>query len=262
MPELPEAEANRRRVDAGALNRTIEAVRLGNDTSYIDLPSKAERDRFVGTRLTRTHRHGKIIFAGSADGPWIAVHLGMTGSLRTYDAGDEAPDYVKLTFEFQGDRRLAYRCPRKLGWVQVCDGPDAWVEAKDWGPDALEMGKAAFLEAMGRSKGAIKSALMDQRKIAGIGNLWSDETLYQTGVAPDAAGTGLGEKKIGEIHRAMQRILRRVMEDDADYSKLPREWLIHTRKDGAECPRCGGTLKKMKVGGRSAVYCPSHQEAS
>ena len=172
MPELPEAEANRLRVERDCLHRTIEAAEPGDDTSYIELPGDNERARLVGHQFTRTHRHGKLIFAGSESGPWICVHLGMSGSLRPFDEADGPPDYAKFLIRFEGERRLAFRCPRKLGWVRVVDSPEAEIERIGFGPDALEIGRDAFAEVIGESRGAIKSALIEQKKLAGVGNLW------------------------------------------------------------------------------------------
>ena len=185
MPELPEAEANRLRVERDCLHRTIEAAEPGDDTSYIELPGDNERARLVGHQFTRTHRHGKLIFAGSESGPWICVHLGMSGSLRPFDEADGPPDYAKFLIRFEGERRLAFRCPRKLGWVRVVESPEAEIERIGFGPDALEIGRDAFAEVIGESRGAIKSALIEQKKLAGVGNLWSDEILYRTGIDPE-----------------------------------------------------------------------------
>ena len=262
MPELPEAEANRRRVEAHCLNRTIGRVVLGNDTKHVELPTEEERDALTGRQFTETRRHGKLIFAGSSTGPWIAVHLGMSGSLRPWDADDGPPDYARITFEFEGDRRLSFRCPRKLGWVNVTDDPDAYVAGRGFGPDALKIGRDTFRDVIGSSKGALKSALIQQKKLAGIGNLWSDEILYRTGLMPDATGTDLSEAKLDEVFDQMHAVLDAVSDTDMDYSKLPDDWLIHHRTAGDDCPRCGGTIAKKTVGGRTAYHCPDHQGAA
>lgn len=137
MPELPEAEANRRRIAASCLNRTIVSV-----------------------------RHGKVVLAGSRGGPWIAVRLGMTGSLRPHGPDDPAPDFARLVTAFEGGTRLALRCPRKLGSVEVAEGPDAFVAAAGLGPDALDIDRETFASRIGTTRGAVKSALMAQDKIA------------------------------------------------------------------------------------------------
>ena len=260
MPEAPEAEANRLRVERACLNRTIEAVELGEDTSYIELPGDNERGRLVGHQFTQIHRHGKLIFAGSKAGPWIGVHLGMTGSLRPFDQGDDEPDYIKFLIRFEGDRRLVFRCPRKLGWVRVVDSPEAEIERIGFGPDALEIGRGAFIETIGSSRGAIKSALMEQKKLSGIGNLWSDEILYRVGIGPERKGTDLSEDTLATMYDEMRDVLNSVMETQADYGKLPDDWLIRNRTQGAQCPRCEGQIVKTKVSGRSAYHCDRHQD--
>ncbi len=261
MPELPEAEANRRRIEDQCLNRTIEDAALGDNVTYIELPGDNERGRLVGRQFTETHRHGKLIFAGSQSGPWICVHLGMTGKLLPFDTPDDPPDHTKFLIRFEGDRRLAFRCPRKLGWVRIIDSPDEEIERIGFGPDALEISEEKFAEVIGGTKGTIKGALMAQKKLAGIGNLWSDEILFQTGVHPEIAASDLGEGQLSKMFATMRDVLTGVCKTGADYSQLPRTWLIADRKKGADCPCCDGTIVKSKVAGRSAFHCDSHQQA-
>lgn len=259
MPELPENEVQRRLVAKECLNRTIEAVELGDDVTYITLPGDNERARLVGRQFTETRRHGKNIFLGSKTGPWMAVHLGMTGRLMPFDAPADPPDKTKLLIRFEGDRRLAFRCPRKLGKVRIIDDPDVFITEQDLGPDALAITKAQFADAVGGSRSAIKSALLDQGKLAGVGNLWSDEVLFQVGLHPTRISENLGGKCLEDIRKRLQAILRAVVDTDATYSQLPEVWLIRHRKKGATCRRCGGTIDNAKVGGRTAYFCTSHQ---
>ena len=259
MPELPENEAQRMMLERECLNRTIARVELGDDVTYIELPGDNQRARLIGRQFTETRRHGKNIFAGSKTGPWMTVHLGMTGKLIAFDAPDEPPDHTKLLIAFEGDRRLAFRCPRKLGHVRVIDDPATYIEEEGLGPDALSITRDEFVAVFGKTRSAIKSALMKQDKMAGVGNLWSDETLFQTGLDPEARCNELPERTLGEVHRAMQQILRAVVDTEATYRKLPEDWLIRHRKNGAKCRRCGGTIASRKVGGRTAYFCDRHQ---
>ncbi|MEM7641307.1 MAG: DNA-formamidopyrimidine glycosylase family protein [Pseudomonadota bacterium] len=261
MPELPEVEALRRRIEDGALNRTIAAVRLGNDTAHIDLPGPDDRARLEGRQFTTAQRHGKYLFAGPKDGPWLALHMGMAGSVRVYDRHEHSPDYARLIVEFDGDRRLAFRDPRKFGWAKVVDAPEDEIDARDLGPDALDIDADTFADRM-TGRGAIKSALLDQSKLAGIGNLWADETLYQTGLHPQTKVADLTGDQIADLHRVSTRILRAVCDVDAHYAKLPDAWLIHRREAGRACTRCDGEIAKTKVGGRTSYLCPDHQMAA
>lgn len=259
MPELPENEAQRRLMERECLNRTIVSVELGEDTSYITLPGANERGRLVGRQFTETRRHGKNIFLGSRTGPWMAVHLGMTGKLIPFDAPDPPPDKTKLLIGFEGDRRLAFRCPRKLGKVRIVDDVDAFIEAQGLGPDALAIGRQAFTDRLGKSRSPIKAALMDQSRLAGVGNLWSDEALYQLGLAPTAPANELSAGALETLHETVGRLLEAAVAADADYSKLPGDWLIHHRTKGADCTRCSGTIATAKVGGRTSYFCTKHQ---
>ena len=260
MPELPENEAQRLTLERECLNRTIEAVELGEDVTYIELPGDNERARLVGRQFTETRRHGKNIFVGSKTGPWMTVHLGMTGKLVPFDAPDDPPEHTKLLIRFEGDRRLAFRCPRKLGHVRVIDDPASYIEDEGLGPNALEVPREQFVQTFGSTRSAIKSALMKQDKMAGIGNLWSDETLFQTGIHPEARANALGEEVLADIHAVMRRILKSVVGVEARYRELPEDWLIRHRKKGAECRRCGGAIGSTKVGGRTAYFCDKHQK--
>ncbi|MFB0611274.1 DNA-formamidopyrimidine glycosylase family protein [Aurantiacibacter poecillastricola] len=261
MPELPEAEANRRRIEDKCLNRTIEEAVPGDNVTYIELPGDNERARLVGRQFTETHRHGKLIFAGSKTGPWICVHLGMTGSLIPFDEGtDEQPSATKFLIRFEGDRALAFRCPRKLGWLRVVDSPEEEVERIGFGPDALEIGEDDFVEVIGGTNGAVKSALIEQKKIAGVGNLWSDEILFDVGIVPDRKANELDEDTLRKMYGVMRDRLRAVVKTNADYSQLPDDWLVRHRKKGEDCRRCGGTIRNKTVGGRSAYYCDRHQD--
>ena len=260
MPELPEAEANRLAIEEECLNRTIEAAEPGDNVTYVELPGDNERKRLLGHRFTQTQRHGKMIFAGSKTGPWIAVHLGMTGRLMPFDEDDGVPRYAKFIIRFEGDRRLAFLNKRKLGWLKVIDDPAAFVEAEGYGPDAMAISRDDFASVIGGTNGAIKSALMDQRKLAGIGNLWSDEMLMQTGVDPRHTASDLSQAKLDALFDAMHEILKAVSKTRMDYSRLPDDWLIADRNEGADCPRCDGSITKATVGGRTAYFCQKHQE--
>ena len=261
MPELPENEAQRLTLERTCLNRTIVAAELGDNITHIDLPGDNELGRLKGRQFTETRRHGKNIFLGSKTGPWITVHLGMSGWLIPFDAPDPEPDHTKFRIVFDGDRRLAFRCPRKLGHVKIIEDPDDYIATQELGPDALAIDRSAFLGFIGGSKAAIKSALMDQKRIAGIGNLWSDELLFQTGLDPECKGSELDGEKLDTLFDTMRLTLSKGVDVEADYSRLPEEWLIPNRKDMRACPRshCGGELTHRKVGGRTAYYCPVHQ---
>lgn len=258
MPELPEVETARRLFEAECLNRTVAAIEPGEDTKFVTLPGGNELARFVGHRFTQARRHGKQLLFGSAGGPWLAVHLGMSGSLHPFDAPADPPPRTRWLIRFEGTRRLAFRDPRKFGATYVTDDPDAFLAERKLGPDALSITPRKFAATIGASKAPIKAALLNQQRIAGVGNLWSDEVLFQTGIDPGTRADTLDAETLEKIGKTLRMILNAVIDTGARYRKLPDDWLIRHRKKGAKCRRCGGTIAHRKVGGRTAYFCTEH----
>lgn len=259
MPELPENEIQRRQMERECLNRTIVAVQPGADIKSVTIPDVAERKRLVGHRFTQARRHGKNIFLGNAAGPWLAVHLGMTGRLEVIDPRKDLPKQARLVITFAGGRRLAFRDLRKLGKVRLVDNPDSFIAEQELGPDALAITKTQFAERIGSGTGPIKTALMDQHRMAGVGNLWSDEALFRTGILPTRPAEGCDAAELAAMHKAVHAILRDVITCEANHGSLPQTWLVHHRRKGGQCPRCREPLETTRVGGRTAYYCPHHQ---
>ncbi|MGD8748632.1 MAG: zinc finger domain-containing protein [Balneolaceae bacterium] len=129
-------------------------------------------------------------------------------------------------------------------------GPDAWKHIDS---------TTKFIGLFKNKKGMIKTALIDQRLIAGIGNECSDEILFQSGIHPKTDIKKLDKEKLKKIFRNMRSVLKTKIKSGFDYDKLPDSYIFKHRSKGAECPNCGGTIEKIKVGGRSAYYCPNCQ---
>jgi formamidopyrimidine-DNA glycosylase len=145
--------------------------------------STAERlnEALTGQSFETTRRHGKYLFVGLDDGNWLVLHFGMTGNLTYFKDPADDPAYDRLLITFANGYHLAYESQRKLGEVEVVAGVEAFVEEKGLGPDVFvpEFDLATFKEKLSGRRGMIKSALMDQQLMAGIGNVYSDEILFQ-----------------------------------------------------------------------------------
>ncbi len=260
MPELPEAEANRRRIEAKCLNRTIEDATPGANVTHLELPGGNECKRLIGRQFSEARRHGKLVFAGSRSGPWIAVHLGMTGRLIPRQEGEEPPDDAKFIITFEGGTRLYFLNKRKLGWLRVIDDPDEFIARQGYGPDALAVSQEQFATIVGDTGSMVKARLMDQKQVAGIGNLWSDELCFASGIAPTHPGDELSQKQLGTMFDTMCEGLETLIETGSDRAKLPDDWLIQHRKKGTDCPRCKGTITTRKIGSRTSYFCDTHQK--
>ncbi len=155
---------------------------------------------------------------------------------------------------------LHYISKRKLGSVEITGEPEAYTGELDLGPDALQLEEDAFTEKIKASRASVKSFLMDQSALSGIGNVYSDEMLYQAGIHPRADAGKLSDKEIGKLFRKMKYVLEKAIEEEAEVSRMPRTWLLPHRNEGAGCPKCNGKIKTIKVTGRTTYYCPSCQK--
>lgn len=216
-------------------------------------------------RLSSSSRHGKVLFATFEDGATLAMHFGTNGSLADVPRDDEEPPSTRLLFEFTDGDRLAYINPRRIGHVVVTDGVDAFITGQQLGPDALDTAfdDEAFGNALGNGRQAIKAVLMDQSRIAGIGNIYADEILFQARLHPGVITNTLDAATRRRLFNAMKHALRTAIDCGAGAEnftdRLPQGFLIPERHAGGHCPRCGTPLVIDKRGGRTSYHCPKCQ---
>jgi formamidopyrimidine-DNA glycosylase len=243
MPELPEAERARLQIER-ALDREIVAV--DDRDVYVCRPhAPGEFGVLVGRRLTAAHRRGKFLWADTDGGPELGLHLGMAGRIVV----DEPPaenGWDRFALEFADGGRLALRDKRRLGRALLA--PDF----SHVGPDAAEVGRAAFRARVGRGTAPLKARLLDQGVIAGVGNLLADETLWRARLDPRRPA---GELSIGELDR-LRRELRAATRAAIRLGGVHTGALIEHRVRGGTCPRCGSALDRGVVGGRTTFWCP------
>jgi formamidopyrimidine-DNA glycosylase len=250
LPELPDVEGFRR-VAREAAGRRIEGVDVLDGT----LLRGGRGSTIVGARFGDPRRHGKwLIFpAGDAE---VLMHFGMTGRLDwgRRDSGRDRHD--RIVFVCRGGE-LRYRNMRKFGGVWISKRGRERVTGP-LGPDAAEIDRGCFRELLGRRRGGIKAALMDQKLIAGLGNLMVDEVVWRARVNPRAQVARLSRRRIDRLWEAMDA----VVSDSVSTGRVPpaEGWLTGAR-DAREptCPRCGMRLRRTTVAGRTTVWCPRCQ---
>ena len=248
----------RRLLEAGALHQKIRAIdvrdpRILNSVSAQDLKSA-----LANRQLSSAIRHGKRLFLQIDSGLWLALHLGLTGWPVFLVESDAEPRHTRLRIDFEGGAALAFDDLRIFGEVGLTESPQAFLYQRRIGPDALQMDREAFLAAMSGRKGKIKPALLDQGLIAGLGNLYADEALFQSGICPQARC--LKRERLEGLFCAIQEVLRTSLACNADFEKLPDSYLLPHRHPDGTCPRDGAALKKIKIAGRTSYYCPVHQK--
>lgn len=263
MPELPHLMVYEERVRSGAAGRRVRALEVRDDAVVSDLGPEELRDRVEGSALGRVRRHGKLLFVELAGDGWLRFHFGMTGFLRRVGDPDDEPDHTHLLFRLDDGGALAYSCQRKLGEVGWVDDPDRYLTKKGLGPDPLAegFGEHDFLTALRGRRGMVKSALMNQDALAGIGNEYSDEILFQLGLHPRTSLPSLDEQERRRLWEVTEDVLRTAAAAEADPAELPEGWLLRARFTGDDerCPRCGTAIERVKVSGRNARFCPECQ---
>ncbi|HWK29116.1 MAG TPA: DNA-formamidopyrimidine glycosylase family protein [Solirubrobacter sp.] len=248
MPELPEAERARQQI-ARVLGREIVAV---DDTdTYVCRPHAPGEfaAALVGRSLVAAHRRGKFLWADtSGDGPELGLHLGMAGRIVL----DEEPiGWDRFALEFADGSRLALRDKRRLSRALI--EPDF----THVGPDAALISRDEFRARVGRGEMAVKARLLDQRSLAGVGNLLADETLWRARLSPLRAAGSLSVDELDHL----RRVLRAATRDAIRKGGVHTGDFIPFRRRGAACPRCGATVERGKVGGRTTFWCPVCQPA-
>lgn len=255
MPELPDVEYFKRYLDATALHHRIQRVHVQAPALLRGLSPQALGRRLHHQRLEGTHRHGKYLFATIDSCGWLVLHFGMTGRLSYFADASALPDYTRLLVDFDNGFHLAYTAPRKLGCIAVVDHPQAVVVEHRLGPDAMNLDAESFRELARGRRGNIKSWLMNQHVIAGIGNIYADEILFQARISPQRSLADLSQNELQRLHGEMRRVLPAAVDARVDPRKMPDAFLLPRRGACGRCPRCAAALRRVKLSGRSAYYC-------
>lgn len=259
MPELPDVETFKQYLDHTALHHTIDKVSVEAPEMLGELSTRAFQRRLTGHTLERSRRHGKYLFAGLEDGDWLVFHFGMTGALKYLEGEEQAPRYTRILLSFKDGSRLAYVNTRKLGKVVMTDDVDEFLHQHDLGPDALQLDLEQFRSQARAHRGSVKTWLMNQEILAGIGNIYSDEILFQAHLHPEHKVESLSDQEIKTLYRKMHEVLDKTIAVHADPSAMPRRYLIPHRKKGEHCPVCKTPITQFKISGRSGYYCPQCQ---
>jgi formamidopyrimidine-DNA glycosylase len=276
MPELPEVETIRRDLGATFAGLRIERVTVdGPRTLRRHAEPGAIPDRLAGHRLETVGRRGKYLLLHLDDGEVIVVHLGMSGQLLVADADVAVARHTHLIVAWEQGSQLRFVDPRTFGeiFVTQSDSAGAIPELAHLGFDPLEdsIGWKELARRLGPRRTKLKPLLMDQRFVAGIGNLYSDEILWSAGVIHDRPAADLASSEVKRIYDGMLEILRHAVRErgsslaDEQYRDLEGRiggYQAHHRvygRDDRPCERCGTTIVRVKAYGRSTWYCPRCQ---
>ncbi|MGH8924867.1 MAG: bifunctional DNA-formamidopyrimidine glycosylase/DNA-(apurinic or apyrimidinic site) lyase [Acidimicrobiia bacterium] len=274
MPELPEVEATRQFISPQVECRWIVAVELRHPrTGRRNQNPNDVPDRLIGQRVERLERHGKFLLGRLSSGMTWVIHLGMSGRVLIAEAGD--PEMAHTHFWARTDLGVEVRFidPRTFGFVAVFTADELSQELR-LGRDALaDLPRTPQLEArLSGRRAPIKSLLLDQRIVSGLGNIYADEVLFRARVRPTRPGGELSTDELKRLRGAINPVLRAGIKaggtslNDLAYL-LPdgraggfRERLFAYGREGEACRRCGTPIERVVVGGRSSFFCPVCQK--
>ena len=254
MPELPDVEGYRRLFDRYAVGKLVVAVvvrdagviRSGSSGSFVR--------RLVGRRFAQVERVGKWLLAPT-DGPTLLIHFGMTGALQWLGPDDDQHRFDRVLLQVDGGE-LAYRDQRKLRGLWLADEADEITRVTGpQGPDAAALTGAQLEHILEPHRGELKSLLMNQELIAGLGNMLTDEVLWRAKIHPCRVFADLEQQERRSLGQMMERTLRTSIK----HGEIPRtpRWLSSQRAvDNPRCPRCRATLCTSRVAGRTSLWCP------
>ncbi|MFE9624010.1 Fpg/Nei family DNA glycosylase [Streptomyces sp. NPDC006527] len=258
MPELPDVEGFRKVLESCAKGRVIRRVDVRDTGVLHGVTTRRLRDALEGRRFTRPERHGKWLLARTG-GPTLLLHFGMTGRLVCGRPDDPVEAHDRVLFTVARDRQLRYRDQRKLQGLWLADDESEVARLLGrQGPDALAVNREEFEAVLSARRGSVKTALIDQSVLAGLGNLLADEILWRAGLRPTSRASDLTEADRRRLYTHMRRTLRSAVTAGC---VPPRDsWLTGHRDDPAPvCPRCGDPLRRSRTAGRATVWCPRCQ---
>jgi len=280
MPELPEVETVVTGLQRRVADDMIDSVWIGSRRQPLKSSPAAISRALEGKRILRVHRAGKhIVFdlearertrtnsaAESGKGPshWV-VHLGMTGRILVTEPSAEVPKHTHLIAKLASGRELRFIDPRMFGRISVhAAGFDPG------GVEPLEISEDRFMELFRGRKTPIKSALLNQKLLRGIGNIYADESLFRAGIRPRRRASKISRAELARLYRAVREVLREAIalggssisdyvDSDGEEGSFQLEHRVYGR-EGEPCSTCGSKIRRVVIAGRSSHYCPKCQK--
>lgn len=275
MPELPEVETIRRDLEKEILGARVLDVKAEKPNPLRGISLPQFRKEVTGKKVEALRRRAKNLLLDLSGGRTIVLHLRLAGQLLLRKKGEPADRFVRLTFLLEEGRELRFADMRRFGTI------DLWETTKvdeilnqKYGPEPLSPAfTVTTLEnILQRKGGRIKVVLMDQKALAGIGNIYSDEILFAAGIHPLRSAKSLKREEMQKIYQAVQKILKEAIKrrgssgpQETEYRDIrgekgeQQEHHQVYRRTGLPCPQCGTAIKRIKIGGRSGHYCPQCQ---
>lgn len=280
MPELPEVEVIRRDLEREVIGKKIRGAEVRNTKNAMRVIRRHARrkdfeDALEGTKITKVDRRGKYLLLHLDSERVLAVHLGMSGQIVKTKASADFENHTHVIIDFTTGGQLRYIDPRTFGemFVATKDELGEVKELQKLGLDPLEQALTwqYFSQTLAERKAKMKAILMDQQFICGLGNIYSDEILFLSGIRFDRPSDTLSAQEVRRLYRAIQEVLqdairyRGTSADDEQYRDLYgavgeyQEFLRVYQREGQPCRRCRTPIQRTRWSNRSTYFCPQCQ---
>ena len=270
MPELPEVETVRNELLPYVVGRRITGVTLAWEGIVKEPTVEEFLSRVVGQKIKGITRRGKYLMVRLGSGEYLVIHLRMTGSLIVSPGSQEPPRFVRAIIHLDNETSIFFRDPRKFGVMRLANNTSD-IEAK-LGPEPLEDSFTPDLLArlLSGRQAPIKALLLDQKLIAGIGNMYADEALYAARLNPWQPGGSLSRQEIKRLHNEIRRILWAAIDNkgasvdtyfrpDGSEGSAHYEFKVAHGLGGKTCSVCSGLIERGLVRNRGTYYCQKCQ---
>ncbi len=268
MPELPEVETIKNNLQE-IKGKKITALNIRRQD--IIKQKDFDPEELIDQEVTNIDRRGKYLCLATGNHCHLLVHMGMTGRFFLLDQELSYEDkHLHFVLHLDPGRKILFQDPRRFGGIWFVRETATFFQTMGMEPLSPDFSPEYCLKVMARRKTSIKNILLNQSIIAGIGNIYADEALYAAGIMPDRPGAGLSSREMARLHRAIQEVLRKGIEEKGTtvrdfrdgYNRsggFQNQLQVYGRKN-QPCFRCGQTIGVTKIGGRSSHYCSRCQQ--
>jgi formamidopyrimidine-DNA glycosylase len=267
MPELPEIETIKKYLEKELIGRKIKDVKIVSKKSFI-----GDKKKILNSKILKIERKGKILIFRLNNNLNLVFHLKLTGQLLFLNPAPESvlgKNYTRAIFNLDKGF-LIFNDARKFGWIKVFNTEYLNKELSKLGKEPFDLNFRYLKEIFSKTKKPIKIVLMDQEKIAGLGNIYANEALFLSKIHPLKPANRLKDNEIKNLLSAIKKVIKKAIKlqgtsfrfyvkPDESKGSYQEEFLVYQRKD-EKCLRCKSKVKYIKIGGRGTFYCPNCQK--
>ncbi len=273
MPELPEVEVISRGLAKALVGKEIESVKILNHGT-VKMPWYLFASRVAGRTVTRVHRRGKLLIMDLGDDLHVTFHLKMTGRVLAHESAIGPDKHTRIVFGLTDGGSIEFHDTRKFGEVRALSPAELeeWKFYRNLGPEPLETSASDIADRLVGRKAQIKGLILNQSVVAGIGNIYADESLFRAGIHPKAKASDLSKETLDNLFVEVQKVLKQAISENGssirdyvdaggDAGGFQNSFKVYGKK-GEPCPTCGETFATGTVAGRGSTFCNNCQKMS